>query len=55
MPRPALDPQLRANTFLRWYWLKGELTAFCRNCGLPSNGSKQILTERIARYLATGE
>ena len=55
MPRPALDPQLRADSFLRWYWLKGELAAFCRDCGLPTNGSKQILTERIARYLATGE
>ena len=55
MPRPALDPQLRADTFLRWYWLKNELTAFCRNCGLPANGPKQILTQRISRYLATGE
>ena len=55
MPRPTLDPQLSADTFLRWYWLKDELNAFCRNCGLPSNGPKRILTERIARYLATGE
>jgi hypothetical protein len=55
MPRPALDTQLRAETFLRWYWLKEELTAFCQLQGLSTSGSKQAITERIARYLASGE
>jgi len=54
MTRPVLAAQLSAETFLRWYWLKDELTTFCRNCGLSSSGSKQTLTERIAHYLATG-
>lgn len=55
MARPALNAQLNADTFLRWYWLKDELAAFCRSIGIPSGGSKQTLTERIVRYLATGE
>jgi len=55
MTRPALNAQLSADTFLRWYWLKEELAAFCRSVGISSGGSKQTLTERIARYLTTGE
>lgn len=55
MTRPALNAQLSAETFQRWYWLKDELVAFCRSIGIPSGGSKQTLTERIARYLTTGE
>ena len=55
MTRPALNAQLSAETFQRWYWLKDELAAFCRGVGIPSGGSKQTLTERIARYLTTGE
>jgi hypothetical protein len=54
MTRPALDLQLSAETFLRYYWLKNELAAFCRSCGLPANGPKQMLTQRIAKYLETG-
>ena len=54
MTRPALDPQLSAEPFLRYYWLKNELAAFCRSCGLPASGSKQVLTTRIAKYLETG-
>ena len=54
MTRPTLDAQLSAEIFLRWYWLKDELAAFCLSCGLASGGSKQALTARIVRYLATG-
>ncbi len=54
MTRPALDTQLSAAAFLRWYWLKDELAAFCRSQGLPAGGSKQALTNRIAQYLETG-
>ncbi|MCG2785585.1 MAG: SAP domain-containing protein [Anaerolineae bacterium] len=54
MTRPVLDSQLSAETLLRYYWLKEELAAFCRGCGLSTGGSKQVLTERIVNYLETG-
>lgn len=55
MTRPVLDSQLSPEAFLRYYWLKEELAAFCRGCGLSASGSKQALTERIAKYLETGD
>lgn len=53
--RPALDKNLDEETFRSYYYLKEELTAFCRANGLLISGSKMELTERIAVYLATGE
>ncbi len=53
--RPALEAHLDARAFLQFYYLKEELTAFCREQGLPASGSKTELTCRIARYLDTGE
>ncbi|PKN94055.1 MAG: cytoplasmic protein [Chloroflexi bacterium HGW-Chloroflexi-6] len=55
MTRPLLNSRLSAEAFLRYYWLKEELSAFCRDCGLSTSGSKQTLTERIANYLETGD
>lgn len=53
--RPALDRALDAETFRNFYYLKEELTAFCRQSGLPVSGGKRELTDRIAHFLATGE
>lgn len=47
----ALDPEI----FRDFYYLKEELVAFCREEGLPLSGGKQEITERIVRYLETGE
>ena len=55
MSRPELTPSLAAEEFLDFYWLKKELTAFCRAAGLAAQGSKQALTARIAHFLRTGE
>ena len=33
--------------FHRWYWLKKELIAICKQMGLPSSGSKFELRDRI--------
>jgi hypothetical protein len=41
--------------FRDYYWLKAELLDFCRQQGLPTSGSKQAVTERIAHFLQTGE
>ena len=53
--RPIIDKQLDAEFFRSYYYLKEELVAFCRSSGLPTAGGKMELTDRIARYLATGE
>ena len=53
--RPALDRQLDSKTFRDYYYLKEELTAFCRENALPVSGGKQELTERIAAFLETGQ
>jgi hypothetical protein len=50
--RPKLSRQLSEEKFLQHYWLKSELTLFCRELGLAVQGSKQQLTERIADRLA---
>lgn len=52
--RPTLDLTLPAEEFRRWYWLKEELVAFCRQQHLPAAGAKDDIAERIAQFLATG-
>ena len=49
--RPELDSRLDGKTFLNYYWLKEELSAFCRENGLSASGSKAELTARIAAFL----
>jgi hypothetical protein len=55
MERPQLDKNLDRKIFLSYYFLKEELTQFCRSEGLQPSGGKADLTRRIAHYLATGE
>jgi hypothetical protein len=45
------DPE----TFRQYYYLKEQLTAFCRENGLRISGGKPELTERVYGYLLTGE
>ena len=52
--RPALHKELDAATFRSFYYLKQELSDFCRENGLPTSGSKAELTDRIAYFLDTG-
>jgi hypothetical protein len=53
--RPPIDKNLSGDTFRSFYYLKEELTAFCRKEGLQATGGKIDLTNRIAHYLDTGE
>lgn len=53
--RPDLQKDLDSKIFRSYYYLKEELTAFCRAEGLPVSSGKKELTERIARYLDGGE
>ena len=53
--RPNLDIKLDSKTFKEYYYLKEELIDFCRKNHLQITGSKLELTERIAKFLDTGE
>lgn len=53
--RPKLNKKLDAATFRSFYYLKQELTDFCKENGLPTSGSKIELTNRIAYFLDTGK
>jgi hypothetical protein len=55
MKRPELNSNLSATGFKNFYWLKEELTAFCRSEGIPTKGGKPELSDRITAYLQTGE
>lgn len=52
--RPNLDKELDGKTFRSFYYLKDELTDFCRKNGLPATGGKIELMDRIACFLDTG-
>ncbi len=53
--RPNLDNNLDSKTFGEYYYLKEELIDFCRKNNLQTTGGKIELTERIAKFLETGE
>lgn len=53
--RPELDTRPDSKTFRDFYYLKEELTDFCRKNNLPVSGGKTELTDRIAYFLDTGE
>lgn len=55
MDRPKLDSNLDSELFRQYYYLKEELVEFCRSNGLQTTGSKSELSERIVKYLDTGE
>ena len=53
--RPALTKNLSSEAFQKFYYLKEELTVFCRENGLPTSGGKVEITSRIAHFLKSGE
>ena len=53
--RPNLNKKIDSKTFKEYYYLKEELVDFCRKNNLQTTGSKIELTNRIAKYLDTGE
>lgn len=55
MERPELNKNLSSDTFRSFYYLKEELVEFCRENALSVSGSKAEITERISRFLDTGE
>lgn len=55
MSKPTLDKDISLEDFNDFYWLKEELTTFCKAVGIQSSGSKMELTQKIQYYLSTGE
>lgn len=53
--RPILEIGLDSNEFKSYYYLKEELIEFCRKNNLQTTGGKIELTDRIAKFLDTGE
>lgn len=53
--RPALTKDITLESFQDFYWLKTELTAFCRDNTISPAGSKKNIQERIEYYLKTGK
>ncbi|MEY2993429.1 MAG: hypothetical protein RL357_364 [Pseudomonadota bacterium] len=51
MARPPLTPNLTPEEFVRWYWLKSELRAFCTEMGISAQGAKVQLQARIHDHL----
>lgn len=54
MDRPDLNKEMSSSEFQSFYYLKEELTAFCRENGLPVSGGKTEIAERIVYFLDTG-
>ena len=55
MDRPELNKNLDSKEFKEYYYLKEELIDFCRKNSLQTTGGKLELTERIEKFLDTGE
>ncbi|HRX17090.1 MAG TPA: SAP domain-containing protein, partial [Spirochaetota bacterium] len=53
--RPELNLKINPQEFLNYYWLKEELSVFCKQNNLPGSGSKDELTNRIYLFLKTGK
>jgi len=53
--RADLEKGLDSLEFRSFYYLKEELVKFCKKNNLQTSGSKIEITNRIAKYLETGE
>ena len=53
--RPNLTKNISTNDFQEFYWLKSELAGFCKEIGISSSGGKIEISDRIVKYLKTGE
>ena len=53
--RPILDRHIKPKDLTDFYWLKVELTQFCKENGIPSVGGKIDIANRIKEYLETAK
>jgi len=52
--RPKLNKKISLKDFQDFYWLKKELSEFCKAAGISTSGSKIELNQRISHFLKTG-
>jgi len=53
--RPELNKSISPDDFTAFYWLKEELTEFCRAVRIRASGSKNELSARILKFLESGK
>lgn len=53
--RPPLTQTISIDDFKSFYWLKEELTDFCRQHGISTIGGKIDIANRIVEFLSTGK
>ena len=53
--KPILSSNLNCETFKEYYYLKSELVDFCKDNNLNTTGNKKDLTDRIYKFLKSGE
>jgi len=53
--RPELNDKISLEDFINFYWLKKELSAFCKTKGINATGGKIEISSRIKTFLLTGE
>jgi isopentenyldiphosphate isomerase len=49
--RPLLQPGMAEGDLDRYYWYKEELVAYCRHQGIPPQGQKHEIMERVRHHL----
>jgi hypothetical protein len=54
MDRPLLNDKISTQDFQEHYWLKEELSVFCKVCGIDRTGGKAELANRIMLFLESG-
>ena len=53
--RPELNTKISIHDFKNFYWYKKELIDFCRSVNLDKRGGKIEISNRIEKFLKTGE
>jgi len=53
--KPELNPNISVQDFIDFYWLKKELTTFCKSQGIDISGGKIEIKQRIIQFLETGK
>ncbi len=53
--RPMIFDIHSGKELKRWYWLKAELIAHARECGIKTSGGKFVILDRLGHFLDTGK
>ncbi len=53
--RPTLNSNTDPEEFKNYYWLKEELSSFCKTHNISRSGNKADLTDKVYHFLKTGK